>query len=460
MDGSTAQILVVDDDTSQLRLIRHWLVYAKYEVRTAETADGAEGMLSSSLPDAILLDVHLPDGSGVDLLQRVQEKHPGIPVIMLTAESGVAVVVQAMQAGAWDYLTKPVDRQRLLTVIRNAVEKSQMQLRLLHLEREASGRGYPGIIGNSLSMQRMFRQMDRIAPRDITALIRGESGTGKELIAHALHDASRRRTQPFIALNCAAIPETLQESELFGHEKGAFTGAQSRRAGRFEQAHGGTLFLDEVGELSLSLQAKLLRALQERSFYRVGGSAQIDVDVRIIAATHRDLNAMVREGEFREDLYYRLAVFELSVPPLHQRGNDLMQLTHHFINQLAAHHQIGTVTITDEALARISAYGWPGNVRELRNAIERAVVLADNGKIQVEDLPERIQDITVPTSVTPTTTPAEPAPPPAKETLSEMERRRILEAMQETGGNVSEVVRRLGIPRSTLYRRLREYGLR
>lgn len=455
-------VLVIDDDQSLGRLLAHWLHRDGHDVLAAET--GADGLaaLTRALPDAILLDINLPDADGVDLLQAIKARHPRVPVVMMTVDADVDMVVRCMQEGAFDYVPKPVDRTKLFTTIRNAVEKSQTDLRIVQLEREAEGEGYPGMVGGSPPMRELFRQMDRVAPSDITILVRGESGTGKELVAAGLHAASARREGPFVAVNCAAIPETLQESELFGHEKGAFTGAEQRRMGRFEQAHQGTLFLDEVGELSLPLQAKLLRALQEQSFYRVGGSSVVQVNVRILAATHRDLRSMVNEGLFREDLYYRLAVFELMVPPLRDRDGDVMRLAQTFLDGVGARYGTGPLSFDANCVARLRDHHWPGNVRELRNAMERAAVLAQDGVVRVSDLPPSLMPGTLQTA-SPVTAPslvreaAFEAPPTR---LCDIEKAAILSALEDSRGNVSEVVRTLGIPRTTLYRRLREYGLR
>ncbi len=472
MSSTAGHILVIDDDQSLLRLVRRWLEHGGFEVTTATEAREGRAVLGHTLPDAILLDLHLPDEDGLTALRAIKVRQPRIPVVMLTAESEVSTVVSAMQAGAWDYIPKPVQRTKLVTVLRNAVDKSAADLKLATLEREASGRGYPGILGESAVMRELFRQLDRVAPSDITVLVRGESGTGKELVARALHEASPRRGRPFVAINCAAIPENLQESQLFGHVKGAFTGAASARVGRFEQAQGGTLFLDEVGELSPTLQAKLLRVLQERSFYRVGGDAPIEVDVRIVGATHRDLRELASRGEFREDLYYRLAVFELMVPALRDRGGDLELLCQAFLTELGTRHGGRRLTLSSEALDLVRQHPWPGNVRELRNAMERAVVLADGDRVQPPDLPPGLGGMASALLPRPASSvvslgfpagamaPTPPAASAVPSTLADVERQAIEDALERARGNVSEVSRALGIPRRTLYRRLKDYGLR
>ncbi len=326
-----ATILVVDDDADIRALLRRWLTLDGFRVECVDSGEAALQSLTRMLPDAVCLDLELPGWSGNETLARIKAQHPRLPVLILTANGAVETVVAAMRSGAWDFLVKPIERLRLTTTLHNAVDHSRMSVQVAQLEREVNGRAAEGIVGDSPPMRALLRQIDRVAPTSITVLIRGESGTGKELIARAIHDGSTRRDAPYVALNCAAVPETLQESELFGHEKGAFTGASARHQGRFEQAHQGTLFLDEVAELSLSLQAKLLRVLQERRFHRVGGGREVSSDFRLIAASHRDLSTEVAAGRFREDLYFRLAVFELDVPPLRARGRDVITLAESFL---------------------------------------------------------------------------------------------------------------------------------
>jgi two-component system response regulator HydG len=452
-DPSIPVVVVVDDDPSHRRLVGRWIERSGYQVREFADAASLLSSLDHMLPDAVLLDVHMEGMSGLAALERLKRLYPHLPVLMLTADANVPTAVQAIQQGAYDYLTKPVERSKLLTVLRNAVKKHAMAARLRQLERELRGGGYGGIIGSSSAMRRLFKQLDRVSPSDVTVLIAGESGTGKELVARAIHANSGRARGPFVPLNCAAIAETLQESELFGHEKGSFTGATSRRVGRFEQAHGGTLFLDEVGELSAGLQAKLLRVLQERKFYRLGGSEQIEVDVRIVTATHRDLQERCLKGDFREDLFYRLAVFELELPPLRDRTEDIPLLAQTFLERFAKRHGRPEVRIGEAAMAALREYHWPGNVRELQNAVERALVATLEDEVQPEDLPRRVRDPgSVPTVLSPAVSELQP--------MEELERRAIQEAIRAAEGNMSEVIRRLGIPRTTLYRKLKKYQLR
>ena len=374
-----------------------------------------------------------------------------------------------MQAGAHDYLSKPVDRTRLTTAVANAQAHHHMALKIALLEREASGHGHDGLLGESQKMREMCRQIDRVSLTDISVYVHGETGTGKELVARSIHAASGRAGGPFVAVNCAAIPEHLQESELFGHERGAFTGAHRLHRGRFEQANGGTLFLDEIGELSLALQAKLLRVLQERRFFRVGGNAEITSDFRVIAATHRDLAELTRAGAFREDLYFRVAVFELEVPPLRARQGDVALLSQHMLMRITGPDG-KSPTLSPEALAFLEGYSFPGNVRELENLLQRAAVVCMDGTVHAEDFPPRARLQGGQASSEPmrgdgpaaqtgaVAEPSDHSEHPA--TIQETERRMIEKAIKRTGGNLSEVGRQLGIGRTTLYRKLKKHGLR
>jgi two-component system, NtrC family, nitrogen regulation response regulator NtrX len=469
-DADAPSVLVVDDDPDFCALVERWLTKEGFRVACCPDAEAFMQALSMTLPDAVCLDLGLPGQSGLELLPLLRRRHRSVPVVILTGERDVETVVSAMRQGAYDYITKPPDRTKLVTTVRNAVERHRMSTRIVQLEREADGRGYGDIIGRSKAMRELFRQLDKIAASDITVLIHGESGTGKELVARAVHDNSARSGGPFVDVNCAAVAETLQESEFFGHEKGAFTGAHQRKAGRFELAHGGSLFLDEIAELSPSLQAKLLRVLQEHRFERVGGTKTVESDFRLVAATHRDLSQMVHQGKFREDLYYRVAVLELEIPPLRDRTGDLLLLVEAFLGQLAQSSETPPVQIDERAMALISSYPWPGNVRELQNVLQRAFVIADNEMILVDDLPPRLlasQDERAersadhPESAEPTQRQA--GPPELGEqpmTLAELERWAIETMMKRTGDNISEVIRRLGIGRTTLYRKLKQYGIR
>jgi len=465
-EGSRGLVLVIDDDELISSLVEAWLVEEGFAVERRATGEEGLDALSNSLPDAICLDLSLPGMSGLDVLGQIKAKHRFLPVIILTADTTLDMVVQAMRHGAYDYVTKPIESTKLVTTVKNAVERCRLEIRLAQLEREVSGRGYAGILGQSAPMKQLFRQMDRIAPTDITVLIHGESGTGKELVSRAIHENSGRRAGSFVALNCAAIPESLQESELFGHEKGAFTSAAYRRIGKFEEANGGTLFLDEVGELSPSLQAKLLRVVQERSFSRVGSSGEIRSDFRLIAATHRTLVEEVRQGRFREDLYFRIAVFKLEIPPLRDRKDDIPLLAERILADLSKKQGDRPVRIAPEALRELTAYSWPGNVRELENALQHGFVVAHEDMITVADLPARVREgALLARRATPGPVPL-PREAEAGEVLEPeildletLERRAIEEALRRTNGNMSEVVRQLKIGRTTLYRKIKEYGL-
>ena len=471
---SDGTVLLIDDDESLAALVRRYLELSGWSVEVAD--DGASGLaaLERSVPGAVLLDLHLPDLDGLEVLDRLRRHHRHLPVIMLTADSQVDSVVTAMQRGALDYLTKPVDRIKLRTTVGNALEHGRLTVRLAQLEREVQDEGFGAILGRSEPMRELFRRMERISASEISALIFGESGTGKELVARALHDQSSRRRNAFVALNCAAIPESIQESELFGHEKGAFTGADRRRAGRFEQAHGGTLFLDEVAELSPPLQAKLLRVLQEKSFHRLGGDREVRSDFRLLAASHKDLGEEVAGGRFREDLFYRIAVFELRVPPLRDRGGDIRLLARRFLEEQTEGEP---PVLSVETLQILEEYSWPGNVRELLNAVQHALVVQTGDRIQRRDLPRRILDAlerplaaeaaaapSAPSAGASPRAPPEPlAIPQLKEqahTLGELEELAIRAALERNGGNISAAIRELGIGRATLYRKLSKYGIR
>jgi DNA-binding NtrC family response regulator len=483
-DERSSLVVLVDDDRNLCDLVERFLDVAGYEVAVYHDGESFLASLGETMPDVICLDLSMPGIGGLDTLQVIKERHQNLPVIILTADHTVDSVVAAMKRGAYDYLVKPIDRTKLVTTVRNAVERHRMSMRLKQLEREVGGVGYANIVGASPAMKELYRQMDRVAASDITILIHGESGTGKELVAQAIYEASGRKSGPFVALNCAAIPETLQESEIFGHEKGAFTGAVARHVGKFEQANGGCLFMDEVAELSLSLQAKLLRAIQEKKFHRVGGSSQVHSDFRLIAATHRNLLDMVNRSQFREDLYFRIAVFELEVPPLREREDDVVLLADRFLDRYSE-KGASRPRLSNEVINLLRAYHWPGNVRELENIMQRCLLIAKGGLVLPEDLPPRLRtpgasDDAAPESAAPFE--REPAamdspPPPRRETapaeapprrssrletldLQELERRAIQQALEEAGGNLSQVVRLLGIGRTTLYRKLKSHRLR
>jgi DNA-binding NtrC family response regulator len=456
-----ALLLVVDDMEEVRRLVANTLAREGYETKTFASGEACLSAMAVLIPDAIYLDVDMPGLSGLQTLEKIREKHPRVPVIMLTGDDSVESVVAAMKLGAYDYLVKPPEREKLLTVARNAVERHRMTVQLTSFEREAGGgEGFQGIVTQAESMKEVFRQMDRVAPTDVTILIHGESGTGKELVARAIHDHSPRRRGPFVALNCAAIPDTLQESELFGHEKGSFTGATGKRLGRFELADKGTLFLDEIGELSLPLQAKLLRVLQDNTFQRLGGSRDIRSDFRLVAATHKDLNREVRDGRFREDLYFRVVVFELELPPLREREGDVDLLVNYFLREHQG-QQASPLEVSPEASSLLSGYSWPGNVRELENAIQRAVIAAER-RIEPQHLPPRLREESpAPASESQSaSSPRSPLIATEELNLERLEQRTIEKALERTRGNLAEAGRLLGLSRATLYRKVKIYKLR
>jgi two-component system, NtrC family, response regulator HydG len=455
MSERVRTILVVDDDPGQRVMLRAVLSAEGY--RTAEAEEGASAItqIEASFFDLILMDVRMAHLDGMAALKAIKARSPGIPIVLMTAYGTVRDAVEAMKAGAYDYLTKPLDLDELkLTIARGlrhaALEEENARLRaLVGCDVDVSA-----IIGTSEPMRRVFEAMALVAPTEATVLILGESGTGKELVAQAIHANSPRRAGPLITVNCAALPEALLESELFGHERGAFTGATERRLGRFELAHGGTIFLDEIGELTPAAQARLLRVLQAQEFERVGGSKTLKVDVRIIAATNKDLEVAVRAGRFREDLLYRLQVFPLSMPPLRERRDDIPLLAEHFLKRYAERHRRRLRGLTPRALDLFMRYDWPGNVRELEHTIERAVILTRGEYITPEELPPTIRALS---SDPDAITPQEP-PVPVGITLKEVERELIRKTLEHTGGNRTKAAEILGISRATLHNKLREYG--
>lgn len=434
-------ILVVDDDPGVRFLLERLLRRDGYEVISVDSAEAALELLSRSSPDAACVDVNLPGMSGLVALEQMLAKSPGLPVLMITGQAAVENVVHAMRLGAYDYITKPFDAARLLKRVRNAVEVQRTK------PCPAAASPPRRMVGESAAIEAVYRQIERVASTDVTVLVCGETGTGKELASRAIHEASARAQGPFIALSCAAVPESLQEAEFFGHEKGAFTHAVATRKGRFELAHKGTLFLDEVGELGQALQAKLLRAIQEKSFHRVGGTQEIHSDFRLIAATNRDLAHEVAHGRFRADLYFRLAVFELELPPLRDRDEDLMLIARSFAAR-------GDKPVRFDAAAEMAMrrYPWPGNVRELENTIQRALVMCRDGIIRATDLPARVREA-VPLETAPTSATSGRA-------MQDAEREALERALAECEGNVSEAVRKLGIGRTTAYRLMKKYGIR
>jgi DNA-binding NtrC family response regulator len=453
MVAEAPRVLVVDDDPSQLDLLNMRLSNGGFAPVLLEDAQSAIDTLDRAEQafDAVITDVKMSGMDGISLCERIAANHPELPVIVMTAHSSVESAVAALRAKAFDFLEKPLDTSGLFATLQAAVRHRAARQPLAKIELpaapEASTGPRLGIIGTSPVFRELLELVDRVAPMDTSVLVVGESGTGKELVARALHAGSRRSGGPFVAINCAAVPDTLLEAELFGHVKGAFTDARTDRPGLFEQARGGTLFLDEIGEMPLHLQPKLLRALQERVVRPIGSLREIRTDVRVLAASNKDLALLVRESKFREDLYYRINVIELRVPPLRERGTDVLQCAQTFLESLAAAAGRKITGITPEAAERLLAYEWPGNVRELQNTIERAVAFARHEKITVDDLPEAIQRYR-PTSAQTTTGPTQDL-----RSLEEVERAHIERVLQATKGNKTLAAQILGVDRRTLYRK-------
>jgi two-component system response regulator HydG len=443
------RVLVVDDDRAHAEAAAESLERAGYACSVA--ASGAEGarLLEQEDFDVVLTDLVMRDLSGIDLVRRIKGRAPDTEVIVMTGYPSYETALEAMDEGAYDYLNKPIDLNILRAKIRKAVEKQKLVRSNAELRRQLDKRyGLEGIVGNSEAMQTVFETVRQVAPSNATVLIAGESGTGKELVARAIHANSPRRGNHFVALNCAALSDTILESELFGHEKGAFTGAVYTHKGRFEYAHGGTLFLDEIGDMPLAVQIKLLRVIEYGEVFRVGSNEPIKVDVRLIAATHKDLPALIREGKFREDLYYRLKVVTIEIPPLRDRLEDLPLLVQHFLTEFSQTYGKKLPEITPQAMELLYDYSWPGNVRELRNCIESMVVLDKDGKIDVEDVPRYVRH----------PAPSEAGSAVSGVNLEEGEKERIRKALALCEGNREKAARMLGIGERTLYRKIKRYG--
>ena len=458
-------ILLVDDERNS----REGLALAlrgAHDVLTAQDAATALQTLAKTKVDIVISDFKMPGATGMELLEEVRTKFPDVLFVMLTAHGSIEMAVSAMRAGAFDFLRKPVDFDELDAVLERADkaiglkrQNSELQAQNRSLRRQLDAKfGMESIIGSSAAMQPVFDVIRAAAPTNATVLVSGPSGTGKELVAHAIHNLSRRSQGPFVAVNCAALPATLLESELFGHEKGAFTGAEARRKGRFELASGGTLFLDEIGEIDQATQVKLLRVLEDRKFERVGGTETIAADIRLVAATNKDLAALVAEGRFREDLYYRLAVVDIKLPPLCERADDIPAMAAAFLKEFAEKNDKAVDSMSPRAVDMLCAYPWPGNVRELRNTIEKMVVLAGNRQLGVEDVPAKIREYTGAGSKPDAASPAV-LPPPGGGTLEAMKKERIAAVLKKHGGNRSRAALELGISRRTLIRKIAEYGL-
>ncbi len=482
------RIFVVDDDPHYARLLSYRLSKnPNYEVHTFRSGEEAIGHMELQ-PHLVLLDIMMPGLDGLQTLERMKRLSPDLPVVMVSAQGVIDVAIEAMKKGAYDYVTKGQDDFiKLDTVVQHIVEHLSLQEEVEILRREVARQyGFRELIGNSPVMEEVYRLIQKALRGDLTVAILGESGTGKELVARAIHFNSSRKRGPFVVVNCAAIPRELMESEFFGHEKGAFTGAHARKIGKFEQAHGGTLFLDEIGELDLDLQAKLLRALQNREIQRVGGNETIAFDARIISATNRNILEMIRKGTFREDLYYRLFQFPIPLPPLRERGQDILLLAHHFLKQFVEKHpDFKGKRFSEAAKRQMLSYTWPGNVRELKSAVERAILISDTDEIQPRDLMLDTSEIIRPWSerlgvqwrpVAENVAQMQPSEstsgkeqevtvsPPAIEEerilpLEELKRQAVERAYRLCGGNVDKAAVELGIGRATMYRLLKKYQI-
>ena len=467
-------ILVVDDEPAIRDSLTSWFEEDGFAVDSAQDARVALAKLDSRRFDIVLLDIKMPGMDGMELLKRIRATVPDVIVIMITAFASVETAVQALKDGAFDYVTKPFDPDDLNRLIRNAIRQ-----RALTLENKALKAGMDAliqvdeIVGESMAIRRVLELVATVSGTDATVLVRGETGTGKELIARAVHVNSPRRYFPIITMNCGAVPDTLLESELFGHERGAFTGASHRRKGKLELANGGTLFLDEIGNVSARMQMELLRVLETKRFARVGGAAEVEVDFRLVCATNSDLEAAVREGRFREDLYYRINVFRIDLPPLRARKEDIALLAQHFVNSFRRAMGKDVSDITEAGLALLVAYPWPGNVRELRNVIERAMVVCPGGQIDVPHLRYQFPSVSVngggtangfgsgvePEAEGGDADAGEGAPWSAADSLADIERVHVERVLKAQGGNISATARVLGVDRVTLYSKLKKYGI-
>src|SRR6185295_2810541 len=459
--NTNEQILVVDDDEAIRWTLREAL--QSWGFTSAEAASVAEAikLFNSDLPAAVLLDIDLPDGSGLDVLREIKRDHPEAIVIMITGNIQIDNTISALRGGAYDFIGKPINLEELRVTLRNAIEARQLRREVAQVRKERAREfNFRQIVGESPAMKKMLGLAAKVAESEVSSvLLQGESGTGKDLVAKAIHYGSQRSENPFVAVNCAALPATLIESELFGYEKGAFTDAKARKEGLFEQAEGGTLLLDEIGELELSLQAKLLRVLEEGAFRRVGGLKDIPLDVRVLGASNRDLKAESETGRFRLDLYYRLSIIQIDIPPLRERGDDVLLLSQHYIDNIGARLKRNKVTgLSPEAQEVFRKYDWPGNVRELRNVIERALILEDTDKITTEYLPGGLlaptQSPTIGTTATADSTRF--VLPEQGISLDEAELSFVRQAIQRSGGNQTRAAEPLGISRDQLRYRLKK----
>jgi len=484
MTSPGKRILVADDESNIRRVLEAILVREGYEVVTAANGHDALTQMAGDV-NVVITDLKMPGIDGMNLLKLLAAQHPDVPVVMITAHGSVENAVEAVKLGAFDYVEKPFEQDQIRQIVAKALNTNRLAGRTAHIESPPAGKGRFRLVGRSASITKVYGIIDKVADTPSTVLISGESGTGKELIARALHENSSRRSGPFIKINCAAIPKTLMESELFGYEKGAFTGAVGSKPGRFELAHGGTLFLDEIAEIPVEMQVKLLRVLQESEFERVGGIKTIKVDVRLVAATNRELHEEVAAGNFREDLFYRLNVVPVALPPLRQRREDIVLLVEHFVAKFNERLGMNISGVEPEAIGQLVGYAWPGNIRELENVIERTLLFCEGPLIRPADLPEDVRGAETEAEATgaiDTTENTEPATTPHRTPTQELivqgssemrslkevvraqtervERALIVKALEQTGGNVTQAAKRLQISRKSLQTKMKEFGLR
>lgn len=443
----TARILVVDDEQIVRESLQGWLEEEGYQVDTADSADTALAMIGRQEYEIAFLDIKMPGIDGIELLQRLKDRFPTIDVVMMTAYASVDSAVEAMKIGAYDYLTKPFDPDYVSMLVRKIVTQRSLKEENVRLrERLDTALKHVRIIGESKAIHQVLHQVEEVAGSDVSVMITGESGTGKEMVARAIHYTSPRRFEPLVVVSCGALPEGLVESELFGYERGAFTGAFYKKRGKFESANGGTLFLDEIGELNGKMQVDLLRVLQEKEITRIGSNKTIKVDFRVLSATNRDLKTLVEKGDFREDLYYRLNVYTIELPSLRERMDDIPLLVEHFVSQLRRRTGKPIEGMTTQALNRLSQHSWPGNVRELENAVERSFVTA-NGKLITTDELSFLEPEPVKTGAGP------------KVSLAELEKAHIMDVLRECDFNISQASKILEIDRTTLYNKMKKYGI-
>ncbi|MFC2134150.1 sigma-54-dependent transcriptional regulator [Bacteroidota bacterium] len=451
-------IYIVDDEESILKMLTHWVKNQwGYKIKTFMSGGDMLNLLSEK-PDLILLDIMLPDINGIEILKKIKDLDYNLPVIMLSAQGSVEVALESIRIGAFDYFPKPIDKNRLEQAIRNAIKSHDLEREILKLKEDLQKEfSFDNIVTSDAKMQNVFKMMSKVLNNEITVLINGESGTGKELIARAIHFNGIRKDYPFVVVNCASIPRELLESELFGHEKGAFTGAHQRKIGKFEHANGGTIFLDEIGEMEMSLQAKILRVIQQKEFERVGGNEVIKTDVRIISATNRDLKVAVENKEFREDLYYRLASFPILIPPLRERRGDIVILVDYFINHFKEKLKKEIKGVNKNTLKLLYDYDWPGNVRELENTMERCLILSDGDYIDPTALPHTITSgeesggTVLSGQLFEDDSPVIP--------FEKLKEEAIKHAIKVTEGNIVEAAKKLQVGRATLYRLMEKYNI-